>query len=90
MSKTKMILCGGEKDGHGQDGELTISAEDRPDVFYAVPNLDEDRIKKTRGNAAKRDLHDKLACLAYEFDAEASSDERFVMKRNAGLDKIQA
>jgi len=90
MAKVKMVLVFGEKDGHGQDGELTVSPEDRPDVFYAVPNLDEDKITKTKGNDAKRELHDKLACLAYQFDPEASSPERFVMKRNASLDKVQA
>jgi hypothetical protein len=86
----KMILVGGEKDGQGQDGELTISAKDCPNVFFAVPNLDEEKIVKTKGNQAKIELRDKLACLAYEFDAEASSKDRFMMKRNAKLDKVQA
>jgi hypothetical protein len=87
MGMAKMILVGGEKDGHGLNGELTISPKDRPDVFYAVPNLDEDKIKKTRGNQAKIALHDQLAVLAYEFDEEHSSGDRFLMKRNAKLDK---
>lgn len=86
----KMILFGGEKDGHGQDGELTVSAKDRPDVFYAVPNLDEEKVTKTKGKDAKLVVRDKLACLAYEFDEESSSKDRFVMVRNAKLDKVQA
>jgi hypothetical protein len=85
----KMVLAGGEKDGYGIDGELTISAAHRPKVFYAVPNLDEDKIKKVHGKQAKLELRDRLAVLAYEFDETASSTERFVMVRNAKLDKVR-
>jgi hypothetical protein len=84
-----MVLVGGEKDGYGMDGELTVSAEHRPRVFYAVPNLDEDRIKKTHGHDAKRELRDKLAILAYEFNEERSTDDVFVMDRNDKLDKVR-
>jgi hypothetical protein len=88
MGKSKMVLYGGEKDGYGQDGELSLSADDCPNVFYAVPNIDEERIRATHGTDAKRELRDKLAVLAYEFDGEASTSEMFVMRRNAKLDKI--
>lgn len=85
----KMQLFGGEKDGMGQDGELSISSKDRPDVFYAVPNLDEDKIKKTRGNDAKREMRDRLAILAYKFDPTDSDDKRYKMKRAPELDKVR-
>ena len=71
------------------DGELTISDKLRPQVFYAVPNLDEDKIKKTHGHDAKRELRDKLAILAYEFDEERSTPDLFVMVRNEELDKVR-
>ena len=85
----KMVLYGGEKDGQGMDGELMISAAHRPKVFYAVPNLDEDKIKKTQGKQAKLELRDRLAVLAYEFDESVSDAEQFVMVRNAKLDKVR-
>jgi hypothetical protein len=87
----KMILYGGEKDGYGQDGELKLSARDRPDVFYAVPNADDERIRTTRGNDAKRELRDRLAVLAYEYDPtdQAEHPDVFVMRRNPSLDKVR-
>jgi hypothetical protein len=88
MGKSKMVLHGGEKDGYGQDGELFIRVEDCPTVFYAVPNIDEERIRATHGTDAKRELRDKLAILAYEFDGEASTDDCLVMRRNPKLDKV--
>jgi hypothetical protein len=85
----KMVLFGGEKDGYGMDGELIISGNHRPQVFYAVPILDEDKIKKTHGHDAKRELRDKLAVLAYEFDENASTADLFVMRRKTELDKVR-
>ena len=85
----KMILHGGEKDGLGQDGELTISAKDCPRIFYAVPNLDDEKIRQQKGNDAKRELRDKLAILAYEFDKDSSTDQTFVMRRRPHLDKVR-
>lgn len=82
----KMVLFGGEKDGYGMNGEL--NTDECPQVFYAVPNLDEDKIKKTRGAEAKKELREKLSVLAYEFSEDASTADRFVMVRNADLDRV--
>lgn len=84
----KMVLFGGEKDGYGMNGELNVTPEDCPEVFYAVPNADEDRIKKTKGAEAKRELREKLSVLAYQLSEDASTPERFVMVRNADLDRV--
>lgn len=79
----RMSLNGGEKDGW----ETQISEDSRPDVFYAVPNLDEDQIKKARGEA-KRELRDRLAILAYKFDPDTSTGGHFKMRRCPELDKV--
>lgn len=82
-----MVCYGGEKDGLGQNGELTISADSCPPVFYAVPNSDDEKVRHARGSAAKSELRTRLAVLAYELDADASTPAVFVMRRNAALDK---
>lgn len=83
----KMVLFGGEKDGL----EIPIRlASDRPDIFYAVPNLDDEKIRKTKGTTNKLELRDKLAILAYEFDPEASDDETLRMKRTPAKDKVRS
>lgn len=84
----KMVLWGGEKDGLGINGELKTTAEDCPEVFYAVPNVDEDKIKRTRGKEAKQELREKLSVLAYKFDESRSTADTFVMVRNAALDRV--
>lgn len=84
----RMELYGGEKDGYGRDGELTIPASSRPDVFYVVPNLDEDKLKLAKTKQAKIDLRDKLAVLAYKFDPDLSSANHFRMNRCPELDKV--
>lgn len=84
MPKSRMVLTNGEKDGL----ELPISASDVPQVFYAVPNLDDEKIIKTRGNAAKLELRDKLAVLAYKLDITNSTSEIFRMIRTPSLDKV--
>lgn len=81
-----MVLYLGEKDGY----ELRISAAECPHLYYAVPNQDEEKIRNTHGNNAKRELRDRLGRLAYEFDDKASTSERFVMCRKPELDKIQS
>lgn len=86
MTTITMTLVGGEKDGL----ELSLSDDDAPDLYFALPNADEDKIKKTRGNEAKRELRDKLAILAYKFDPHSSSQDRYVMRRRPELDKVRA
>jgi hypothetical protein len=79
-----LVCYGGEKDGlEVRD----IPPNACPRIFYAVPNLDDEKIRRTKGNAAKRELRDKLAVLAYEFDSLISTREVFVMRRNPALDK---
>lgn len=86
MSTITMVCMGGEKDGL----ELSLSDDDAPDLYFALPNADEDKIKKTRGNEAKRELRDKLATLAYKFDPHSSTQDRYVMRRRPELDKVRA
>lgn len=86
----KMVLFGGEKDGYGQNGELNIPSVERPDVFYAVPNNDEDRIKKVKGLKAKTELRQALSTLAYKFDPDSSTGNQFKMRRCPELDKVPA
>lgn len=80
----KMQLFGGEKDGW----DTTVSLDGRPDVFYAVPNNDEDKIKKTKGTNAKQELRDRLAVLAYKYDPDSSTANHFKMCRAPELDKV--
>lgn len=80
----KMDLMGGEKDGWW----VKISADARPDVFYAVPLLDEDRVKKTKGETAQRELAERLATLAYKYDPARSTATHFRMYRAPELDKV--
>lgn len=80
----KMQLFGGEKDGW----DTTISPSSRPDVYYAVPNLDEDLVKKVRKAEAKQELREKLAVLAYKFDPDTSSTNHFKMVRCPELDRV--
>lgn len=80
-----MQLFNGEKDGWSAE----VSLDARPDVFYAVPNLDEDLIKKTRSTHAKSELRDKLAVLAYKFDPDRSTAKHFRMVRCPELDRVR-
>lgn len=81
----KMTLMGGEKDGL----DIPIRAEYRPDIFYAVPNNDDEQIRKTKGTNAKQAMRDKLAVLAYEFDPKTSTTEVFRMIRTPAKDKAR-
>ncbi len=79
-----LVLIGGEQDGLEVPG---ISAQECPHIFYAVSIADQDKIRTTRGNNAKRELRDRLAYLAYQYDPLVSTHDRFVMRRRADLDK---
>lgn len=83
MSKIRMQLCGGCQDG--LDRELLPS--EIPQVFYAVPTVDEEKIRNTKNNDAKRDMRDKLAVLAYKYDPVSSTPDLFRMIRTPELDK---
>lgn len=81
----KMQLMGGEKDGWSDN----VSPDFRPDVHFAVPNLDEDLIKKAHGTNAKQELRDRLATLAYKYDADKSTANHFRMMRCPELDRVR-
>ena len=82
---TTIIVCmGGEKDGL----ELTLPDDLRPDVYYALPNLDEEKVTKIRGAKAKHELRDRLSRLAYRFDPDSSTEDRRVMRRTPELDRV--
>lgn len=81
-----MELYGGERDG---DEIKRITEATRPDVYYAVPSIDGDKVAKARGKLAKAELRDKLSILAYAYDADASTDDHFVMRRTPALDKVR-
>lgn len=83
MSKIKMVLMGGEWDGQPYE----LAHADIPQVFYAVPLADQDKINSTKDNEAKREMRDKLAVLAYKYDALASTPDTFRMVRTPSLDK---
>lgn len=82
---SKLQLFGGEKDGWSDN----VSPDSRPDVFYAVPNLDDDLIKKAHGTKVKEDLREKLSVLAYKFDADKSTANHFRMMRCPELDRVR-
>lgn len=80
-----MELVGGELDGK----EIPrITKASCPEVFYGVPGPDEKKIRDTKGNVAKSEMRDRLAVLAYKFDEETSTDDRFRMVRAPELDKV--
>ena len=45
-------------------------------------------MRNTHGINAKRELHDRLARLAYKFSPECSTEGRFRMMRTPALDKV--
>lgn len=58
-------LVGGELDGM----EMSIaSVTPRPDIYYAVPLLDEAVVRATKGSKARASLRRKLGVLAYAYN----------------------
>lgn len=78
-------LMGGEQDGH----TVTTTTENCPEVFYAVPLADAQKIRETRGNLKKLVMRDKLATLAYRFDRVVAVDGRVELRyvRDPSMDK---
>lgn len=65
-------LIGGELDGL----ELPIpSVTPRPDVYYAVPLVDEPLVRETKGSKARAAMRRKLAVLAYVYDRTVRKDK---------------
>jgi hypothetical protein len=63
-------LVGGEQDGH----TVKVATSNMPEVFYAVPLADVEKIRSAHGNLNRLILRDKLARLAYRFDKIISID----------------
>jgi hypothetical protein len=79
-------LYGGECDGYGQKVTFT----ERPDIFYAVPLMVMEEIKKNvRTPLAKRSAMEKARCLAYAFEKIRSADDEieYCYRRCAEKDK---
>jgi hypothetical protein len=65
-------LVGGELDGM----ELSIaSVTPRPDIYYAVPLLDEAVVRATKGSKARATLRRKLGILAYVYDSTVRKEK---------------
>jgi hypothetical protein len=71
----QIVLFGGECDGH----TVPNCGVDRPDVFYAVPLVEEPKVKAIRGKVKRKELQEKLGRLAYKF-------HRVVSKQGIGLE----
>jgi hypothetical protein len=71
-----IALYGGE-----QDGQLIPDAKKRPDVYYAVPLVDDEKLKRVRGQNKKNELRERLGVLAYKFEKE-------VMREGIGLEFV--
>jgi hypothetical protein len=82
--KPVMVLFGGERDGW----DTEIDPAYRPDVYYVVPHEDQNKIDACKSSVAKREMCDRLAVLAYEFDPEQSTLTRFVMVRRPQRDRV--
>lgn len=58
-------LVGGELDGL----ETSIaSVTPRPDMYYAVPLIDEPLVRATKGSKARATMRQKLGTLAYAYN----------------------
>lgn len=84
MAKVRMECVGGEQDGLSRE----LSPSQIPQIFYAVPSSDQEKITNTKDNEAKRVLRDKLGVLAYKYDPLKSNPEVFRMVRTPVLDKV--
>lgn len=80
-------LVGGEQDGH----TVRVATSNCPEVFYAVPLADVEKIRAAVGNLNRLILRDKLACLAYRFDKIVAVDGHVELRylRAPEMDKEQ-
>lgn len=80
-------LVGGEKDGL----IITLpSIVTRPDVYYAVPNSDDEKVRYTKGAKARTALREKLAVLAYVYEKTVKMDKvgwEYRYRRDPARDK---
>lgn len=76
---THIHLMGGE-----QDGKLipdSFGDDKHPKVYFAVPLLDDEKVKAARGEQQRQKLMNRLGVLAYKFDKK-------VMKEGIGMEYI--
>jgi hypothetical protein len=81
--------------GGEQDGQLVPNApvKDRPEVYYAVPLVDDPKLKSIRGQKKKDELRERLGVLAYKYQREVLKEGigmEYVYVRAPGLDKTAA
>lgn len=80
-------LMGGE-----QDGQLVPNADPktRPKVYYAVPLVDDPKLKGIKGQKKKDELRERLGVLAYQYQKEVVKEgigTEYVYVRAPQLDK---
>ena len=83
-------LMGGE-----QDGQLVPNADakNRPEIYFAVPLVDDAKVKDERGQRKKDELRKRLGTLAYRFEKEFLREGiglEYVYVRAPKLDKEPA
>lgn len=83
----ELQLMGGEQDGH----TVMVATSNCPEVFYAVPLADVQKIRAVQNSLDRLILRDKLAVLAYRFDKIVAIDGRVELRyvRTPELDKEQ-
>ena len=83
----ELQLVGGEQDVH----TVRVATSNCPEVFYAVPLADVEKIRAASGNLNRLILRDKLARLAYRFDKILSIEGRVELRyvRAPEMDKEQ-
>jgi len=64
-------LIGGELDGLLMS---IASVTPRPDMYYAVPLLDESLVRETKGAKARAAMRQKLGTLAYAYNRTVRKD----------------
>lgn len=81
-------LIGGELDG------LTVllpAVQARPDVYFAVPLVDEALVRATKGTKARAAMRRKLGVLAYTYEKTVRKDKvgwEYQYQRSPELDRV--
>lgn len=73
-----IALHGGEQDGKLIPGSFD---KERPEVYYAVPLRDDEKVKAARGDQQKKRIAERLGVLAYKF-------EKKIMKEGLGMEYV--
>ena len=87
-----IALHGGEQDGKLIPND-PLREKKRPEVYYAVPLLDDEKLKAARGEVQKARLQERLGVLAYRFDKKVTKEgigTEYIYVRSPQLDKEPA